>query len=278
MKKYFSLSFKSLLIDQTKQFFGYYLLAIIALFFTHKIQSDLPFLAKNLADKISTEPASIHMSSFFYLALGIIFFRTTSRILFFYPARLLQKMLRTEMILKLENTSPFRYRHINSGQIFQYLNGDIDQIRALIGFVGLQGGNLIIGLLVLVPRLFAFHPQLVYALTPMVVSFLLFTYFVSKSSVYFKKIQETNGEVQNLIIESYAGKKTIKNFHSEKSFYSLFQELSLLELYYFYRASLGISIFLPFVTFGVGLSLLCWQHAGWSVACLLASRLPLMVG
>jgi ATP-binding cassette subfamily B protein len=74
--------------------------------------------------------------------------------------------------------------------------------------------------------------------------------------VYFKKIQDTNGEVQNLIIESYAGKKTIKNFHSEKSFYSLFQELSLLELYYFYRASLGISIFLPFVTFGVGLSLL----------------------
>jgi ATP-binding cassette subfamily B protein len=90
----------------------------------------------------------------------------------------------------------------------------------------------------------------------MLFTFLLFTYFVSKNTVYFKKIQDTNGEVQNLIIESYVGKKTIKNFHAEKTFFSLFQELSLLELYYFYRASLSISIFLPLITLGVGLSLL----------------------
>jgi ATP-binding cassette subfamily B protein len=256
MKKRFKLSFQSLLVDQTKDFFLYYFFGIIALFFTHKIQSDLPFLAKDLADKIATSPQSIKVSSFFYLALGIIFFRTTSRILFFYPARLLQKSLRSELVLKLENTSPFRFRHINSGQLFQFLNGDIDQIRALIGFVGLQGGNVIIGVLVLVPRLFSFHPKLIYALTPMLVTFLVFTYFVSKSSFYFKKIQDTNGEVQNHIIESYIGKKTIKNFHAEKSFFSIFKDLSLLELHYFYKASLGISVFLPFITFGVGLSLL----------------------
>lgn len=256
MKNRFTLSFKSLLLDQTKEFFFYYLLAIIALFLTHKIQSDLPFLAKSLADHIAIDPQSIKVSSFFYLALGIIFFRTTSRILFFYPARLLQKSLRSELIFKLEGTSPFRFRHINSGQMFQYLNGDIDQIRALIGFVGLQGGNLLIGLIVLVPRLISFHPKLIWALTPMFFSFLLFTYFVSKFSYYFKKIQDTNGEVQNLIIETYVGKKTIKNFHAEQSFFSLFQELSLLELFYFYRSSLSIAIFLPFVTFGVGLSLL----------------------
>jgi ATP-binding cassette subfamily B protein len=256
MKKRFTLTFKSLLANQAKEFYLYYLFGILALFFTHKIQSDLPFMARNLADKIAVDPHSIKVSSFFYLALGIIFFRTTSRILFFYPARLLQKSLRSELVLKLENTSPFRFRHINSGQLFQYLNGDIDQIRALIGFVGLQGGNFFIAMFVLIPRLFAFHHQLVWALIPMLLSFILFSYFVSKSSVYFKKIQEANGEVQNLIIESYTGKKTIKNFHAEKSFFQIFQKLSLLELFYFYRASLGISIFLPFITFGVGLSLL----------------------
>lgn len=256
MKNRLALTFKSLLIEQTKEFFLYYLVAIIALFFTHKIQSDLPFLAKSLADKIAVDPGSIKVSSFFYLALGIIFFRTSSRVLFFYPARLLQKSLRRELVLKLENTSPFRFRHLNSGQLFQYLNGDIDQVRALIGFVGLQGGNVIIGFFVLLPRLFSFHHKLVYALSPMLVGIILFTYFVSKSSFYFKKIQDTNGDVQNLIIESYSGKKTIKNFHAEKTFFSLFQELSLLELYYFYRASLGISIFMPFIYFSVGLSLI----------------------
>jgi ATP-binding cassette subfamily B protein len=256
MKNRLKLTFKSLLVDQTKEYFFYYFLAIIALFYTHKIQSNLPFLAKDLADKIVSDPKSIHVSSFFYLAIGIIFFRTTSRVLFFYPARLLQKSLRRELVLKLETTSPFRFKHINSGQLFQYLNGDIDQVRALIGFVGLQGGNVIIGMLVLIPRLFAFHHKLVLALLPMLVSIILFTYFVSKASVYFKKIQDANGELQNLIIESYAGKKTIKNFHAEKSFFSLFQELSLRELFYFYKASLGISIFMPFIAFGVGMSLL----------------------
>jgi ATP-binding cassette subfamily B protein len=256
MKNRFTLSFKDLLADQTKEFFLYYFLGILALIMTHKIQSDLPFLAKNLADKISIDPSSVKISSFFYLAIGIMFFRTSSRILFFYPARLLQKSLRSEMVLKLENTSPFRFRHINSGQLFQYLNGDIDQIRALIGFVGLQGGNFIIAFCILLPRLFAFHHKLLYALTPMFLSFFLFSFFVSKSTKYFKNIQETNGEVQNLIIETYTGKKTIKNFHAEKSFFTIFEDLSALELYYFYRASLGISIFLPFVTLGVGLSLL----------------------
>lgn len=256
MQNRFKLTFKSLLVDQTKEYFLYYIFAIIALFFTHKIQSNLPFLAKDLADKIVSDPQSIHVSSFFYLAIGIIFFRTTSRVLFFYPARLLQKSLRRELVLKLETTSPFRFKHINSGQLFQYLNGDIDQVRALIGFVGLQGGNFIIGMMVLIPRLFSFHHKLLLALLPMLVSIILFTYFVSKASIYFKKIQDTNGELQNLIIESYAGKKTIKNFHAEKSFFSLFQEVSLRELFYFYKASLGISIFMPFIAFGVGISLL----------------------
>ena len=64
------------------------------------------------------------------------------------------------------------------------------------------------------------------------------------------------GEVQNLIMESYVGKKTIKNFHSEDSFMKLFSELSLKELYYFYRSSLGVSITMPLIGLGVGMSLL----------------------
>ena len=254
--KRLSLSFKELLISQFREFKLYYILGVLCIVITHKIQSDLPFLAKELADKIALNINELHPSKFFFLAIGIIIFRTTSRILFFYPARQLQKILRSELINMLETKSPQRFRHLSSGQLFQYLTGDIDQIRALIGFVGLQGGNFFIAMIILIPRLISFSPKLLFALIPLVVTFIIFTFIVSKNGMYFKKTQDMQGEVQNLIIETYIGKRTIKNFHAEDTFTTLFSELTSKELYFFYRASLGISFSLPLITFGIGLSLL----------------------
>jgi len=213
-------------------------------------------MAKNLADYIAKTGPEVKPVMFFLCAVGIILFRTSSRILFFYPARLLQKFLRLELLKNLESNTPQRFRHLNAGQLYQYLSGDIDQIRALIGFVGLQGGNFIIALAVLIPKLMGFNPKLIIALTPMLCSFIIFTTVVNRNKKYFKLTQDMQGEVQNLIIESYVGKKTIKNFHAEESFNKLFSELSLKELYYFYRSSVGLSITFPLITLGVGLSVL----------------------
>lgn len=254
------LDFTGLLWSQLKEFKVYYFFGVIALILTHKIQSELPFMAKELADYVARDSNELRPSLFFLCALGIIVFRTASRILFFYPARLLQKFLRSELLEKLESNTPQRFRHLNSGQLFQYLSGDIDQIRALIGFVGLQGANFLIAFFILVPKMVAFNAQLLLALIPMLGAFIVFTVVVSQNRKYFKLTQDMQGEVQNLIIESYTGKKTIKNFHSEASFLKLFSELSLKELYYFYRSSLGISVSLPLITLGVGLSMLWGAH------------------
>lgn len=254
------LDFTGLLWSQLKEFKVYYFFGVIALILTHKIQSELPFMAKELADYVARDSSELRPSLFFLCALGIIVFRTASRILFFYPARLLQKFLRSELLEKVESSTPQRFRHLNSGQLFQYLSGDIDQIRALIGFVGLQGANFLIAFFILVPKMVAFNAQLLLALIPMLGAFIIFTVVVSQNRKYFKLTQDMQGEVQNLIIESYTGKKTIKNFHSEASFLKLFSELSLKELYYFYRSSLGISVSLPLITLGVGLSMLWGAH------------------
>lgn len=255
-KNRMDLNFKGLIASQFKEFKLYYFLGIICLIATHKIQSELPFMAKELADLVSKNINDLRPSKFFLFALGIIVFRTSSRILFFYPARLLQKHLRTELLLKLEESTPSRFRHLSSGQLFQYLTGDIEQIRALIGFVGLQGGNFIIAMFILIPKMIAFNVHLLIALTPMLCSFIIFTYVVSRNRIYFKLTQDAQGEVQNLIMETYSGKRTIKNFNAEESFTSKFSEMSLKELYYFYKSSLGISFTLPMITFGIGLSLL----------------------
>ncbi|QDK42140.1 hypothetical protein DOM21_11910 [Bacteriovorax stolpii] len=250
------MNFTGMLWNQLKEFKVYYFFGVIALIFTHKIQSELPFMAKELADYVAKNNNELRPSLFFLCALGIIVFRTSSRILFFFPARLLQKYLRSELLEKLESNTPQRFRHLNAGQLFQYLSGDIDQIRALIGFVGLQGANFVIAFFILIPKMVSFNSHLLLALTPMLGAFIIFTVIVSKNRKYFKLTQDMQGEVQNLIMESYVGKRTIKNFHAEASFMELFGELSLKELYYFYRSSLGISITMPLISLGVGLSML----------------------
>ena len=254
------LNFTGMLWHQLKEFKIFYIFGVLALIITHEIQSQLPFMAKELADFVAKDVNELKPSLFFLCALGIIIFRTSSRILFFYPARLLQKYLRSELLEKLESNTPQRFRHLNSGQLFQYLSGDVDQIRAVIGFVGLQGANFVIAFFILIPKLIAFNAQLLVALLPMLASFIIFTLVVSKTRKYFKLTQDMQGEVQNLIMESYVGKKTIKNFHSEDSFMKLFSELSLKELYYFYRSSLGVSVTMPLIALGVGLSMLWGAH------------------
>lgn len=256
MKIKLNVSLTKLIVDQFVTYWYYYLGAFLCLFFTHYIQSDLPFYAKELAEIVTSGVEKIDTSKFFLMALGIIIFRTSSRLLFFYPARVMQKNMRVELLAKLENAEPSRYAKYSSGQLFQILSNDMEQIRAMIGFALLQIGNIVVAMSVLVPKVVAFNSQIVVALIPLVVSFCLFTYIVSRNKVYYRKTQDLQGEVQNFIMESYAGKKTIKNYHSEKSFIDLFKSHSYSELWNFYKAGTRVSVAMPFVPLGVGISLL----------------------
>lgn len=247
-------SLTGVLLYQFYEFWYYYLGAFICLWATHYIQSHLPFMAKELADMVATGTEGIQTELFVYLALGIIVFRTGSRLLFFYPARVMQKYFRVELLSRLENATPLRYHGYSSGQLFQVLFNDMEQLRALVGFALLQVGNIIIAVLVLVPKISSFHPSLLYALIPMVLAFLLFSITVATTKDLYKKNQDMQGEVQNFIMESYAGKKTIKNFHAEKSFIELFREYSFKELMFFYRAGHRVAVSLPLVPLGVGIS------------------------
>ncbi len=256
MRRDLNRSLLSLLLKQFIDYKYFYLGAFLCLYGTHEIGSRLPFLAKELADNMFLKEKEQNIAIFFWLALGIIFFRTSSRLLFFYPARVMQKKLRVELVERLEGASPSRYGDVSSGQLFQTIQDDMDQLRALVGFALLQVGNVVIALLVLVPKLNAFHPDLLIALLPMLLTFILFTFIVGQSRGLYKKTQDAGGEVQNFLMESYKGKKTIKNFNAEGSFIDHFHKKSYEELYSFYLAGKNIAVSMPLIPLGVGISLI----------------------
>ena len=256
MKRRLKGSLFGLIFNQFIEFIPYYIAAFCFLYGTHYVQSMLPFYAKELADVVDVGHSHIDVTKFFLLALGIVFFRTSSRLSFFYPARVLQKKLRLEILTLLENRGPTRYSKFTSGELFQILSNAMEDIRALLGFALLQVANIVFALIVLVPKIIEYNDKLLIAILPMFICFLIFMAIVSTNKTFFRKAQDLMADVQNFIMESYLGKQTVKNYHSEGPFIDLFSKYSLKELLNGYKASFRISISLPFIPLGVGLSLL----------------------
>lgn len=243
------------LARQFKRYWYYYLSAFVFLALTHWVQSLLPFWAKELADLVGGVRKEISTAKFFYVAVGIIIFRTAGRLLFFTPARFMERDLRFELLKKVESVIPWRYQKWPIGQIYQIIYNDCEQMRALVGFAFLQIGNIIIASFVLLPKMHGFHPSLIYSLIPLLVGFFLFLVIVGKTRHHYKYGQETQGNLNNFLMEVYRGKVSIRNFQQEKSFVSEFSGLSYKELWHFYRAGLGVSFSMPLIPLGVGLSL-----------------------
>ncbi len=175
------------------------------------------------------------------LAIGILVFRTLSRLLFFYPARVQQKLLRMELLELLEAVPSTRYQGRSQGQIFQILFDDVNNLRAFIGFGLLQVFNIIIAAWVLIPIFNKTDAYLWPAFLPLFSSVILSSIVTMINQNIFKKMMEKKGEVQQFIIESYEAKQTIKNFHREEIFIKGFVKSSEEELKIFFKSSIGFA-------------------------------------
>ncbi|GAB4014920.1 MAG: ABC transporter transmembrane domain-containing protein [Bdellovibrio sp.] len=256
MKSLFELSLTKLFWEQFKRYWGYYISAAASLYATHWILSQLPGMARDLAEMIQGKNISVSPWLFLISALAIIAFRTSSRWLFFYPARILERDLREEMVKCLEGVSPSRFFSRGRGQIYQVLSNDLENVRALIGFAVLQLANMFIAMAVLIPKVLEGAPGLLIAFSPMLITFLIFTLVAAKNRHNFRFAQDMQGEVQNFIMETYNGKKTIRNFHAEKSFVQNFAKVSNNELFKVFEASNRIAFSIPLIPLGIGLSLI----------------------
>ena len=245
------------IIHHSLEFKWFYLGAFICLFILQKLQAELPERIRSLTIEMGGKGiAEASVWVFIGLAVGILIFRTFSRLLFFYPARVQQKTLRMELLEHLERVPPERYRERSQGQIFQILFDDINNLRAFIGFGLLQICNLIIAGWVLIPKLNQTDGYLWPAFIPLFSSVVLFSIMTLINQRFFKRMMDKKGEVQQYIIESYEAKQTIKNFHREESFIQGFVRASQAELSLFFKSSVAFAFSGPYVKLGLGASLL----------------------
>ena len=213
-------------------------------------------MAKELGDlAIAGKLSELSITDFFLLAAFIIFYRTLSRLLFFYPARVQQKNLRLELVHRLESAFPRAYAKYNEGMIFQSLYNDLNRIRGFIGFALLQVGNIIIASTIFIPKIQEFNGDFLIAFSPILGCVVVFMGIIYLFQPYVKRGMDESAAVQNFLLESYEAKKTIQNYHAERSFCEKFTETSDIELRTFFISTLGRAISFPMVRIGVGVSL-----------------------
>lgn len=214
-------------------------------------------MAKELGDlAVANRLAEVKLWKFFALAFAVLCFRTFSRLLFFYPARVQQKFLRHEIMYRVESTHPDNYGSMTSGDVFQTIYNDFNRLRGLVGFGLLQVGNIVIAAFIFIPKINEFNSDFLIAFIPMLVCMLIFMLTVIFFQPLMKKDMDLMAEVQNFIIESYNAKSTVKNFHSEKSIFEHFKMHSGRELRIFFLSSLGRTFGIPIVKLGVAGSLI----------------------
>jgi ATP-binding cassette subfamily B multidrug efflux pump len=239
------------------EFKWYYLGAFVCLYVLQIFQAEIPERIRSFTEQM-TVGGSVDFSVWIFLglAIGILFFRTSSRLLFFYPARVQQKLLRMELLTLLEEVPSTRYKDKSQGQIFQIIFDDINNLRAFIGFGMLQVFNVFIAAWVLIPKVNKTDSYLWPAFTPLFLSVFIYTVVTLINQKLFKQVADKKGEVQQYIIESYEAKQTIKNFHREDQFIRGFFNLSAEEMRLFFKSSIGFAFSGPYVRLAMGISLI----------------------
>lgn len=239
------------------EFKGYYLGAFACLVCLQMLQAEIPQRIRVLTEYMQQgKLGEVSVWIFIGLALGILLFRTSSRLLFFFPARVQQKLLRLELLSVMEKVPTTRYEKQDQGQLYQVLYDDINQLRAFIGFGLLQVSNIIIAAVVLIPKVNQTDSYLWPAFSPLFFSIVIFTIVTFFNERIIEKMIKKKTEVQQFIIESYEAKQSIKNFHQEESFIQGFKKISAQELGLFFKVGVGYSFASPYIKFGLGLSLL----------------------
>jgi ATP-binding cassette, subfamily B, multidrug efflux pump len=148
------------------------------------------------------------------LALGLILTRTLSRVLIFFPARLIERQLKGEMFKKLSSFGKDYYDENSTGNIISRVNNDINGVRMITGFGFLQIGNILLSLSLTPYKMWQLSPMLtLYCIIPMVIVFVIvrFGMVVMVKNMRFR--MNTMQKLSGKIISFLSGNSVIKSYN-----------------------------------------------------------------
>ena len=208
------------LLKYTHQYRWWYTGGIIFLVFTVWISVTIPGFIQKTIDLIAEghagNEADFHKNVLIIvgLAVGLILVRTFSRILIFFPARLIERQLKGEMFKKLASFGKDYYDKNTTGTIISRVNNDISGVRMITGFGILQIGNILLSLSITPYKMWKLSPMLtLYCIIPMIVVFIIvrigMVVMVKNTRFRMNTLQKLSGK----IISFLSGNSVIKSYN-----------------------------------------------------------------
>ncbi|MGC9355552.1 MAG: ABC transporter ATP-binding protein, partial [Mariniphaga sp.] len=208
------------LLNYTHQYRWWYTGGIIFLILTVWVSVTIPEFIQKSVDLIGTGPEEGRTEFYhnvlliFALALVLILVRTFSRILIFFPARLIEKQLKGEMFKKLASFGKDYYDENPTGNIISRVNNDINGVRMITGFGILQIGNVLLSLSVTPYKMWKMSPALtLYVIVPMLIVFIAvrigMAIMVKNTRLRMDILQRLSGKT----ISFLSGNSVIKNYN-----------------------------------------------------------------
>ena len=160
-------------------------------------------------------------------AVAVIFTRTASRLLFFYPGRMVEFDLKNRMLSHLLRLQRGFFLKHATGSLISRINNDITGVRMMMGFGLLMVMNSLATLSLAPTYMYQISPRLtLYCVVPIIASFCVLQWGMWRLRGQHLRQMHALQELSDFTVESYNGIDVLKSFRHHAWIEGRFNELS----------------------------------------------------
>lgn len=158
------------------------------------------------------------------LAGALVVVRTLSRVLFFNPGRDIQYLIGVDLFAHLLTLQRPFYSQRKVGELVSVAANDLQSIRLLVGFAGLQVLNVAVALPIHLWQMARLDWQLtLWCMTPILIGAIYMRWTVSRFYSLVRESLEKLGALSDRILESFAGVGSIRAHAADEAAVARFQ-------------------------------------------------------
>lgn len=210
----------------------WYVDGVVALVITTWLQVQIPLLLGQAVDALVL--GADGMDTVLRIAgiiglmgLAIIMVRTTSRVLFFTPGRLVEAEVKRDLFTRILEHQPAFLRQWPAGDLVSRASSDVNSLRLLSGFGLLSVFNVSSVLILTITQMALLSWELtLWMLLPLTVGLALTQLSIRWLFLLIRRMQREIAAISDHTLSSYEGVATLKAFNAEGAFQDRFDELN----------------------------------------------------
>lgn len=222
----------------------WYLAGMLMLLLTSWVSLIIPELSKEIVNSYSdmAERDSLKQTALYIIGLGfmLLLVRALSRILLFWPARVLETEVKDYYYARFLKVQQKFMERLGMGDLISRIANDVTHIRVFFGFGALQVLNFFFMVTLAIYKMGVIDPYLtVFALAPILSNIVFMRFAMPRMHKYSRAQQDKLGILTNKITESFVNIHIIQSNEASNSFSGAITEANS----HVYKTNVKVAVF-----------------------------------